>query len=112
MRIINAFSLMIFLSLHVSADDTICPVVKDEPWDKMKESDFTMIKVQEKLRDLEAVFKEDIEVAEEFIWQANIVIEGGFLLQQFNRSKENSKSREVAKKAFCEFMSARAYLAH
>ena len=112
MRIISIGVLLLLFSSVSFGSKSICPVIEPGSWDKMKESDFTKAKVQKQLKALELYFNSEIVVAEEFVYQSLLVIEGGALLQSVEYWKDDPKNHEHAVKQFCDFMKNKAYLVH
>lgn len=104
--------LITFTFSTISAEETVCPVTGKAPWDKMKESDFSKEKVIVQLDKLKKYFSGNEVVAEEFIYQSMLVIEGGALREGVKYWKKHPKNSKHSKKLFCEFMAKKAYLVH
>ena len=105
--------LSLFMS-SANAVEILCPASENEPWDKMYESEFTKKKVKHQLTKLQEYFDGEIIVAEEFIAQSLIIIEGGALRQSIEhwKKQQNHKNEKYWTYKFCKFMSKRAYLVH
>ena len=106
--------LLLFFILSANAEETICPVKENAPWDKMKESDFTKEKVILKIEKLQKYFNGEDIVAEEFINQSLLVIKGGALRQsiEYWKKQGNQQNTKYWTQQFCEFMANKAYLVH
>jgi len=96
----------------VAFSEDICPTKADKPWDKMDESFFSKEAAIKQLEALNDMFNRKIEVAEEFIYQSNLVIEGAFYRMEIDNWKNDPKNLKYAKERFCKFMAERAYLVH
>ena len=106
-------SLIIFgLSHIVQAEDKVCPAAENQPWDKMEESAFSKEASKKQLQALEKLFSGEIKVAEEFIHQSNLVLEGAYYRMEVDTWKDDPKNYKYAKERFCKFMAERAYLVH
>jgi len=89
-----------------------CEIKGKQPWDKMEEKAFSKQAAVKQLKALNQLFAGEIEVAEEFIHQSNLVLEGAFYRMEVDTWKHDPKNYEYAKNRFCKFMSERAYLVH
>ena len=78
----------------------------------MEERAFSKEAAKEQLKSLEQLFSGEIEVAEEFIHQSTLVLEGAYYLMEIDKWKNDPKNYEYSKERFCKFMSERAYLVH
>ena len=78
----------------------------------LTEDAFSQQAVMKELRKLEELFEGQIEVAEEFIYQSSIIIEGGFYRMEIEKWKNDPKNHEYAVKRFCKFMRERAVVVH
>lgn len=103
---------MFIIFSNAAFAENICPTEEHPQWDKMQESHFSQAKALEKLEELKKVFNGETEVAEEFIWQANTILRGSFLLQEVHRLKDSPEYLVYAKADFCDFMAKYAYLVH
>ncbi|MGH1441792.1 MAG: hypothetical protein ACRBBR_16885 [Cellvibrionaceae bacterium] len=106
-----AFALISFS--HASlAEKLIYPAFKKQSWDKMEEKAFSKEAAIEQLKILNKLFSGEIEVAEEFIHQSNLILEGASYRMEVDIWKKDSKNYKYAKERFCKFMAERAYLVH
>ncbi len=110
MKYLLIFIYMFSTQLAFSKD--ICPKKADKPWDQMDESYFSKDAAIKQLETLNDMFNGKIEVAEEFIFQSNLVIEGAFYRKEIDNWKNDPKNLKYAKERFCKFMAERAYLVH
>ena len=112
-KIITISTVLALISLSVSAEETICPKPVNPSWDKMKESDFTKEKVQKQLKLLQEFFNGNEVVAEEFVYQSLLIIEGGALRGSVDYWKKEGNQQNVKHwtNEFCKFMK-KAYLVH
>ena len=106
-----ALTVLTFSNIAQS-EDRICPVAKDQPWDKMEEKAFSKDAVQKQLEALEHLYSGEIEVAEEFVLQSILILEGGYYRMEIDKSKSEPELYEQAIEKFCRFMAERAYLVH
>ena len=112
MRILFIFFTLLSFTHASLAEEPICPVLANQPWDKMEEIAFTKEAATEQLEALSQLFSGEIEVAEEFIHQSNLILEGAFYRMEINSWKNDPKNYKYAKDRFCKFMAERAYLVH
>lgn len=110
MKYLLLFICVLFAQSAFSED--ICPKKVEKPWDKMDESSFSKEAAIKQLEALNDMFNGKIEVAEEFIYQSNLVIEGAFYRMEIDNWKDDPKNLKYAKERFCKFMAERAYLVH
>lgn len=106
------FAIFLFAVSSFVYGENVCPEEANSSWDKMKESDFSRQAAIKQLQNLNEIFNGEIEVAEEFIYQSNLVFEGAFYRMEIDRSKGDPKNLKIAKDRFCKFMAEQAYLVH
>ena len=105
------FTILVFSQTSL-AEEPICPVLESQPWDKMEEKAFSKEAAIEQLEALNKLFFGEIEVAEEFVHQSNLILEGAFYRMEVDTWKNDPKNYKYAKERFCKFMAERAYLVH
>ncbi len=105
-------SLIIFFSTKLSAQENICPVTDTESWDKLKESDFSKKSLEKTLKNLQKLFDGEIKVADEFVWQSQLIIEGAYYRMEVDTWKDDPKNYKYSLDRFCKFMKERAYFVH
>ena len=105
------FTLLVFSQTSL-AEEPICPVSESQPWDKMEEKAFSKEAAMEQLEALNKLFSGKIEVAEEFVHQSNLILEGAFYRMEVDTWKNDPKNYKYAKERICKFMAERAYLVH
>lgn len=112
MKYILAF-LFLIGTQGILANDICSPVESqgEGHW-PLTEDAFSQQAVMKELQKLEQLFEGKIEVAEEFIYQSSIIIEGGFYRMEIEKLKNNPKNYEYAVKRFCKFMRERAVVVH
>jgi len=105
--------LLCLTSVKVNAYEALCEVKDNELWDKIPEQAFSLPKVQLRVNELKLQFDSGEILAEEWLYETLIYIEGGALRQsvEYWSKQKNTKSLEAAKKDFCDFVS-KAYLVH
>lgn len=94
------------------AEDLICPVEENQRWDKMSEKAFSKEAATEQVKALQKLFAGELKVAEEFIHQSKLVIEGAFYRMELDTWKHDPKNHKHAQERFCKFMAEKAYLVH
>ncbi|NMR28091.1 hypothetical protein HH219_21680 [Pseudoalteromonas sp. NEC-BIFX-2020_015] len=106
--------LCLFLSNSCFAVEQVkyCPDFKPKSWEQMKESEFSKEAAKEQLRLLNQYFNGEIEVAEEFLYQANIILEGSFLKNELLYWQKQPEGYEAARQRFCKFLEKKAWLVH
>ncbi|MEI8646292.1 hypothetical protein P4S56_19760 [Pseudoalteromonas sp. Hal056] len=84
----------------------------NESLDKLKESDFSKESLEKTLEDLLKLFDGKIEVADEFIWQSQLIIEGAYYRMELDKWKDEPTNYKYSVERFCNFMKERAYYVH
>ncbi|MFK8067086.1 MAG: hypothetical protein AB8D52_02480 [Gammaproteobacteria bacterium] len=78
----------------------------------LPEASFSKDAAVKQLKSLNDYFEGKIGIAEEFIYQSNIIIEGSFLRAEVDKWRYEPKNYKHAKEQFCRFMLERAYVVH
>lgn len=78
----------------------------------MAESEFSMNKAAESTKVLQNYFEGREKLDPEFIWSAQIIIEGAYFRNEIEVAKSNPQYLSNATKTFCEFMRTKAYYVH
>lgn len=105
-------SFIIFFSSTSIAQENVCPVSDNESLDKLKESDFSKESLEKTLGDLQKLFDGKIDVADEFIWQSQLKIEGAYYRMEVDKWKDDPTKYKYSVERFCNFMKERAYYVH
>ena len=82
-----SFAILFLIFSSYSFAETICEIKGKQPWDKMEEKAFSKQSAMEQLKALNQLFSGEIEVAEEFIHQSNLVLEGAFYRMEVDKLK-------------------------
>ena len=106
--------IILLLSPSVLAEENICPEPANASWDKMKESDFSKKNTQLRIDELKNYFSKPDVVAEEYLQESLLIIEGGAIRQsvEYWKKQNNAENLSHWTKEFCEFMAKRAYRVH
>lgn len=99
--------LILILSSFSQADDSVCPQIKNQPWDKMEESSFSKAAALKQIDALKKYFNGEIKVADEFLYQSLVILEGSYLRNEMENWKEDPKNYEYYKKNFVNSLQRR-----
>ena len=114
MKNIVVIIILLLNSTILNAEEFLCPFKGNENWEKIKEIDFSKEKVNTHLIEFQKWFNGNNVVAEEYMEQSLIIIEGGVLRQsiEYWKREKNSQNVKIWTTRFCEFMEKKAYLVH
>ena len=103
-----------FVAFSVTASEKLCKSYNPTNWEKLKEKAFTKEAVEKEMLMMEKVAKGEIKVAEEFIWQTEVIIKGALLRNSVlaTKSENLKKSHEYYLKQYCEFLENEARIIH